>query len=174
MCFTQPCYVVPNQAKGARRGYVWGTVGDPVSKRSTHTCSRQLSRLVCCTLVSKSKHNNKRTCYSNTQLQVTTTPSLPLSLQPTMLFSLLLHRACCTLNLHLGAGLLPRQALVQYPSYLHLQHTTGSGYQLYKPPTLPVVFAAILAITPGLFHPSCTGKGTMKDDFCEPRRARTC
>ena len=66
------------------------------------------------------------------------------------------------------------RALAQYPSYLHLQHTTGSGYQLYNPPTLPVVFAAILAITAGLFHPCCTGKGTMKDDLCEWRKARTC
>ena len=53
MCCTQPCYVVQKQPKGARRGYVWGTVGGPISKRSTHTCSRRLSRLICCTLVSQ-------------------------------------------------------------------------------------------------------------------------
>ena len=35
---------------------MWSTVGDPFSKRSTHTCSWRPSRLVCCTLVRKIKH----------------------------------------------------------------------------------------------------------------------
>ena len=78
------------------------------------------------------------------------------------------------LLLRCAVGLLPRWALAQYPLYLHLQHTTSSGYQLYSLPTLPVVLAAVLAITPGLFHPSCMGKGTMKDDFCEQCAARMC
>ena len=48
-----PLLCSTKSTKGARRGYVWGTVGDPISKRSIHTCSRWLSCLVYCTLVSK-------------------------------------------------------------------------------------------------------------------------
>ena len=31
--------------------------------RSTHTCSRRLSRLICCTLVKENKRDNKRKRY---------------------------------------------------------------------------------------------------------------